>query len=362
MRPTYIKINQKALLHNVNYIKQLAPKQKIMAMVKANAYGCGMNFIVPILDNVVDFFGVACTEEALEIRNLGSNTACLLLEGVFSKDELQIATAYNLQCVIHQYYQLEWLLEKALPKKIVVWIKIDTGMGRLGFNVTELTAILNKLQQCPWVVPQIGIMSHFACADVMNHHQNTIQINNINSIFTTIDKSHNIFYSIANSATILNFPAMHVDIIRPGIMLYGVSPSANHMSSDYNLKPVMSFFSAIISIHNYPAGVSIGYGSTWKTTKPTTVAIVAAGYGDGYPRHINPNTLVAINHEFAPIVGTISMDMLAIDITLCNNIRVGDKVELWGNAIPIETVANAAGTIAYELMCQITTRNKRIQE
>ena len=356
-RPTRVQIDATALLHNLNQVKRCAPNSQIIAMVKANAYGCGIQAIAPVLEGKVHAFGVACIEEAMAIRALGIRSDCVLFQSVFSSDELQLVAAHHFQLVIHQPYQLQWLIASPLKKKIKVWVKINTGMHRLGFMPAECYEVINAIANCPWVEDEIGLMTHLACADEPHHPANQKQL----AIFSNLNLPPlHIIKSIANSAAILGLAQTHADLVRPGIMLYGVSPFANQTGQELGLIPVMRFMSAITAIHHFPAHAHIGYGGTWQTSKPSVIGIVAAGYGDGYPRHISQNTPVWVNGQQAPIVGRVSMDMLTIDLTDCPEAKIGDPVELWGVHIPVETIALSAGTIAYELLCQFSPRVRQL--
>lgn len=352
-RSTHVYIDNQALLHNLQRVKQYAPDSKIIAMVKANAYGCGLSLVLPILDGHVYAFGVACLEEAQILRALGSLSECILIQGVFGADELLHVASLGLQCVVHQASQLQWILATPLVSKIKVWIKVDTGMHRLGFDPDEVPDVMLALQACPWIEAEIGLMTHLACADEPNHPENHVQLQKFNDL---PDFGVNVVRSIANSAAIMALPEMHADVVRPGIMLYGVSPFLNQIGSDLGLIPVMRFESAVTAIHHYPPHASIGYSGTWQSDKPSIIGIIAAGYGDGYPRHIDAGTSVWVNGFMAPVVGLVSMDMLTIDLTDCPDVRVGDVVELWGQHVPVEKIAKSAGTIPYELLCQVTQR------
>ncbi|WP_298623616.1 alanine racemase [uncultured Legionella sp.] len=351
-RPTRLVIEPSALLHNVIQIRRYAPGKKIIAMVKANAYGCGVKAVVPVLEGQVDGFGVACLEEALAIRAMGAQTQCILFQGVFSADEYSVVAQHQFGCVLHHPSQLAWLINTPLPHPIKLWIKVNTGMHRLGFKVHELQDIMNTLQSCSWVEKDIGLMTHLACADESGRIENVQQITQFNQI-TTAGFSER---SIANSASIISFPETHADVIRPGIMLYGVSPFAHQVAPDLGLIPVMRFMSAISAIHHNPPAAQVGYGGTWKSNKDSIIGIVAAGYGDGYPRHISPNTPVWIRGKEVFIVGRVSMDMMAVDLTDHPDVELGDAVELWGPNILVERIAQSAGTIGYELLCQISER------
>lgn len=352
-RPTQIFIDEAALLHNLARVQQLAPDKKVLAVVKANAYGCGLAKVLPTLDGHVHGFAVACLEEAMALRSYGCNSLCLLLQGVFDPEELQIVASQRFQTVIHQQRQLQWVLTNPLPTKINVWIKVNTGMNRLGFFPNEAADVIRCLLNCPWVDPEIGLMTHLACADEPDLAFNQKQWQSFMDISVA---GANIKRSVANSAVILAAPQMLVDEIRPGIMLYGVSPFANQTGADLGLIPVMRLISAITNIHHLPPFSRVGYAGTWQSDKPSIIGIVPAGYGDGYPRYISPNTAIWINGSTAPIVGRISMDMLTVDLTNCPGVKIGDAVELWGQHIPVETIAKSAKTIAYELLCQVTDR------
>lgn len=352
-RPTRVQIDASALVHNLDFVRQQAPTSQIIAMVKANAYGCGLSEVVPVLDGKVYAFGVACLEEAMAIQRLGTKTPCILFQGIFTADELSAVSIHQFQCVIHQPQQLSWLLANPLSKKIRIWIKVNTGMNRLGFAPEDVQEVINALIACPWVDEDIGLMTHLACADEPDHPGNQSQL----QIYKDLDlPKTTVTRSIANSAAIIALPDTHADVVRPGVMLYGVSPFNNQTGQQLGLKPVLTFVSAISAIHHLPAGVRIGYGGSWQTNKPSVIAVVAVGYGDGYPRHIAQNTPVWLNGAQAPIVGRVSMDMLTIDVTDFPNLAIGDPVELWGKHIPVEIIAMSAGTIAYELLCQISPR------
>jgi alanine racemase len=351
-RPTRVLIEPSALRNNLLQIKRFAPNKKVVAMVKANAYGCGVGAVVPVLEGQVDAFGVACLEEALAIRALGSKTHCILYQGVFSPDEYNTVAQNQFGCVLHNARQLQWLLNTRLPNLIQIWIKVNTGMNRLGFKPHELQEIMNALCACPWVDQDITLMTHMACADEPERVENVQQI----SMFQNIEIPGFSQRSIANSAAIIALPQAHADIVRAGIMLYGVSPFANRSAAQLGLIPVMRFTSAITAIHHIPPSALVGYGGTWKSNKPSVIGVVAAGYGDGYPRHISANTPAWVKGHVVSIVGRVSMDMLTIDLTEHPDIQIGDAVELWGEHIAVERIASSAGTIGYELLCQITER------
>ncbi len=355
VRDTGIFINQDALRHNLQQVQSFAPHKKVIAMVKANAYGCGIEKVVPAIFDTVQAFGVAFIGEALAIRARGIQTECILFEGIFSSEELHIASQQNMPVVLHAPWQLNLLLETPLSNPVTVWIKIDSGMHRLGFPPDEIAIIYQQLQACRWVKPKLGLMSHFACADIPEHRINHQQLNCFNQLCISLKGEFSL--SMANSAAIISNPASHFDYVRPGIMLYGASPFEDQFAHQFNLHPVMQFRARILDIHQYTEEQPIGYGATWYTKRSSRIAVVTAGYGDGYPRHIKEGTMVWVAGQSAPIVGRVSMDLLTIDVTDCPQVEIGDPVELWGDQVPVELVAKQAGTIAYELLCQYKARS-----
>lgn len=355
MRPAFIQIDSHALLHNIERIQALAPHSKVIAMVKANAYGCGLTAVLPMLAPKVDAFGVACIEEALAVKALDLNTRCILFQGVFFEDELKIAAEYQFECVLHSKEQLTWLLNTPLPIPLSVWVKVNTGMNRLGFQLHEIDEIFKALTKCPWVLPNLGLMTHFAMSDDPNNEMNAQQF----QAFQQLNPIGVTRRSLANSGAIFAMPHTHADAVRPGITLYGVSPFPEETGNSLGLIPVMQFLSAISAIQDCKTGDSVGYGATFKAERPSRIGIVAVGYGDGYPRHILPGTPVWISGHLVPIVGRVSMDTLAVDLTDYPFLSVGNSVELWGKNLPVEVIAKNAGTIPYELLCQVTVRVRR---
>lgn len=351
-RPTSIQIDQEALIHNVARMRQLTPHQRMVAMVKANAYGCGITHVIPALEGQVDAYGVALLEEAFAIRQLGAKTPCVVFQGVFEPREWGWAASEGFEVIIHEQRQLTWLLETPLSQPIQVWVKVDTGMHRLGFSPEKVHEVLNVLEACSWVKKPLIVMTHFASADVIEAPHNTAQW----TVFESLNLPAGTCKSLANSAAIFKFPHTHADIVRPGIALYGASPFSDKIGKDLGLQPVMTFSSQIEAIQSIKTGESVGYGGVWSAQRPSKIGIVAAGYGDGYPRHIQPDTPVAVHGQYLPIVGRVSMDTLAVDLTPLPKAQLGDAVELWGKTVPIEWIAKSADTIAYELLCKTLSR------
>lgn len=353
MRQATIYIDSEALQYNLNRVKQLAPHSQIVSMVKANAYGHGVQDCLTAL-NATDAFGVACLEEALEIRRLGYTQPITLIEGVFTEDEMGEVIQQKLECVVHRHEQVEWLIQNkeaynALGLK--VWVKLNSGMNRLGFKINEIIAIIHQLKSLNF---KCVLTMHFANADV-DHPLNEQQIQQFLDVKNACEP---ILASCCNSAAIYKYPNLHFDYVRPGIMLYGATPFADKDVNELDLKPVMSFEAEIIALNQIQAGESVGYGSTFTATNSMQIAIVSIGYGDGYPRaYVKPN-YVAIDKQLTPVIGRVSMDMIAIDTTNLQ-VKVGTKVELWGKTRLVDDVANANGTIGYELLCRLSNRPQR---
>lgn len=353
MRQAKIYIDSEALQYNLNRVKQLAPHSQIVSMVKANAYGHGVQDCLAAL-NATDAFGVACLEEALEIRRLGYTQPITLIEGVFTENEMEDVIQQKLECVVHRHEQVEWLIQNkeaynALGLK--VWVKLNSGMNRLGFKINEIIAVIHQLKSLDF---NCVLTMHFANADV-DHPLNEQQIQQFLEVKNTCAP---ILASCCNSAAIYKYPNLHFDYVRPGIMLYGATPFADKDVNELDLKPVMSFEAEIIALNQIQAGESVGYGSTFTATNSMQIAIVSIGYGDGYPRaYVKPN-YVAIDKQLTPVIGRVSMDMIAIDTTNLQ-VKVGTKVELWGKTRLVDDVANANGTIGYELLCRLSNRPQR---
>ncbi|ENW80738.1 alanine racemase [Acinetobacter sp. ANC 3929] len=353
MRQATVYINSEALQYNLNRVKQLAPHSKIVSMVKANAYGHGVKNCLAALE-ATDAFGVACLEEALEIRRLGYTQPITLIEGVFADDEMQHVIEQKLECIVHHNQQVKWLIQhktayNALGLK--VWVKLNSGMNRLGFKVDEIIDVIQRLKAEGFTCV---LTMHFANADV-EHPLNAQQKQQFLQVKQTCEP---ILVSCCNSAAIYKYPELHFDFVRPGIMLYGASPFADKNVHELDLKPVMTFSAEIIALNQIQQGEFVGYGSTYSASCTSQIAIVSIGYGDGYPRaYVKPN-FVAIDQQLVPVVGRVSMDMIAIDIS---NVKaeIGTKVELWGQSRLVDDVAAANGTIGYELLCRLTQRPVR---
>lgn len=353
MRQATVYIDSSALQYNLNRVKQLAPTAKIVSMVKANAYGHGVKDCLAALSST-DAFGVACLEEALEVRELGYQQPITLIEGVFSEQEMQSVLQHQLECVIHQPQQLDWLRANQteyIKKGLKVWVKLNSGMNRLGFKASEIIEIIQTLKAEGFTCV---LAMHFANADA-DHPLNEQQKAQFLEVKAACDP---ILASCCNSAAIFKWPELNFDFVRPGIMLYGASPFADRSVHELGLKPVMTFSAAVIALNPIQSGETVGYGSTFMAEQDMVIAIVSIGYGDGYPRAFYQPNYVSVHRQQAAVIGRVAMDMIAIDVTGLN-IPLGTPVELWGNTRLVDDVAKANGTIGYELLCRLSNRPRR---
>lgn len=348
MRPIQATISQSALAHNLNVAKKHAPKSKVMAVVKANAYGHGLIDAAHGL-NAADGFAVLRLSEAIDLREAGFSQTILLLEGVFEAKELSIAASFGVDMVVHCVPQIEMLERAKLARPVAVHLKMNSGMNRLGIPASQYTSAFQRLQSCE-NVSRITLMTHFATAD--EDVGIVAQLATFNA--TTKDLKQPI--SLANSAAILHHPQTHADWVRPGIMLYGATPVSGTPAAEYDLKPVMQFTSEIIAVQEIKPGESVGYGHRFTATRPTRVGIVACGYADGYPRHAPNGTPIVVTGKLTQTIGRVSMDMLYCDLTEVPEANIGAPVELWGKQVPVDAVAEKAGTVGYELLCAVAPR------
>ncbi len=349
-RSALARIDLAALQHNFGRVKQLAPDSRVMAVIKADAYGHGMVQAARALSlapHYADAFAVAHLNEALALREAGIKQPLLVLQGFQNAQQLEQMHEHGIQPVVHQHKQLE-LLQQSSLQGVDIWLKINTGMGRLGFGLHEAADVYARLKGCNSVA-SITLMSHFANGDVMGHPLNKKQI----QAFQALAEEFKIPTSLCNSAGLIHFPQLQGDWVRPGIMLYGSSPVQEQTSAQLGLKPVMSLNAPLIAINHLQAGDYVGYGSEWQCPQDMPLGIVGVGYGDGYPRHARQGTPVYINGQRSEIIGRVSMDMIAIDLSRVADACEGDMVELWGEHINIDEVARKAGTIAYELLCNL---------
>jgi len=350
-RPTFAIIDTRAFVANYRYAKSLAPQSRAVAVIKANGYGHGAVALARALGDEADAFGVACSEEAMELRESGIRNAIVLLEGVFDPAEITNAALHGLMLTVHSQTQLEWLLAARPARPLTVWLKVDTGMHRLGLPPAELSEAYRRLADSPNVA-QIVLMTHFACADEIENATTTRQLALFRHTLDGIEAP----LSLANSAAVMAWPEAHGDWIRPGIMLYGSSPLGDDNAEAAPLHPVMRLESRLIAVHDLAAGESIGYGARYTCDRPTRVGVAAIGYADGYPRHAPDGTPVAVNGRRTSLIGRVSMDMLTVDLSAQPEAQIGDRVQLWGDLVSANEVARQSGTISYELFTRITRR------
>jgi len=345
-RPLHATIRLDHLRHNYLTARELAGG-KALAVVKANAYGHGAVACARALSTIADGFAVACLEEAVTLRQAGITQPILLLEGVFEPAELAEVEALNLWMVVHQPEQIEMLEAAAPAQPYNVWLKMDSGMHRAGFYPQDFASAHQRLLDTG-KAGKITLMSHFACADEAHNETSAAQIATFRQAATGLTGE----WSLANSAGLIGWPQARRGWGRAGIMLYGANPFTDG-AVNADLKPVMRLSSRVFAVRELAAGEPIGYGASFHTERPTRVGLVACGYADGYPRLASSGSPVAIDGMRSRIIGRVSMDMLTVDLTDLPQAGVGSEVELWGDVVNINEVAAQAGTIAYELLCNV---------
>ena len=346
-RPIRAHIDLSALEHNLRLARKLAPA-RIMAVVKAAAYGHGLLHAAEAL-NAADGFALLDVKDAVQLREAGFRQTLLLLEGFFTVNDLPLLAEYDLACVIHSPQQIAML--DAYPRRgsLQVWLKVNSGMNRLGFIPQEIPAVMEQLKSHP-AVRDITLMTHFSHADEAAGVATQLEL------FNALAAPYRVARSLANSAALLRYPATHGDWVRPGIMLYGASPFPEVSAQQLGLRPAMTLHSEIISVRELRAGETIGYGGQFRADSNMRVGVVACGYADGYPRHAQTGTPVLVQGRRTRLLGRVSMDMLTVDLSAWPDATAGSRVTLWGEGLPVEEVAHAAGTISYELLCALTAR------
>jgi alanine racemase len=346
-RPIHAHIDLDALKSNLRVARK-ATSSRIMAVIKANAYGHGLLRVAEALE---DAEGIALLDvhDAAQLREAGCRQTILLLEGFFSPEDLQLIAEYDTTTVIHNAKQLAILDAYPRRGKLDVWLKVNTGMNRLGFTPEETPAVMEHLQSHS-AVREVTLMTHFSHADEDNGI--ATQLDRFNGLTSAYRAPR----SLANSAALLRYPSTHADWVRPGIMLYGASPFAETSAQQLGLKPVMSLSSELISVRDIKAGEIVGYGGKFRAESDTRIGVVACGYADGYPRHAPTGTPILVNGQRTRTLGRISMDMLGVDLGNISDAQIGSRVVMWGPGLPVEEVATAAKTVSYELLCAIAAR------
>lgn len=349
-RPVAAAIDLSALRHNLGVVRHHAAQSRVLAVVKANAYGHGVMRVARALTSAgVDGFALLELEAAITLREAGFNQRIVLLEGFFDTGELTLLNQYRIDTVVHCAEQIAMLQHAPAGSKHNVLLKLNTGMNRLGFSEAAFPGALAALR-ANGMVGELTLMSHFANADDVRGVAWQMEA------FDRITTGVNLPRTFANSAAILRYPHTHADWVRAGIMLYGATPFADISAVQLKLKPVMTLTSRIIAIQQLQAGDTVGYGGAYTATRATRIGVVACGYADGYPRHAPSGTPVRVGDAMTGTVGRVSMDMLCVDISALADVQVGTSVTLWGNGNPVDDVASVAGTVGYELLCAVAPR------
>lgn len=343
-----------ALRHNLAVVRRIAPASKILAVIKANAYGHGLVNVAKALAGA-DALGVARIIEGQMLRDAGITSTILLLEGVFSQEELQQAATSSFELVVHEFKQIAILEQAAGAHSFTVWLKLNTGMNRLGFTAGEFQEALQRLKACA-AVGQIRMMTHLAGAEEPGGSSARQQIEK----FLMLTSGTSLERSIANSAGIISWPEARTQWVRPGLMLYGISPIPGQTGAELGLQPAMTLSTQLIAVRRVAQGEGVGYNAVWKAPRDAVIGIAAVGYGDGYARNVRSGATVLVKGREAQVAGRVSMDMTAIDLTDIPDVSVGDTVVMWGQGAPTERVAPFADTIPYELVCGITQRVTRV--
>lgn len=368
-------IDLSALKKNLSVVSAHCPESKIIPVIKANAYGHGLEQIAKALtessaepSTEIAALAVATIDEALQLRSLGLNTAVLLFSGFGNKEEMELCFKHGIEPVVHTGQQLEQLgdyLQKEAGRGAGrIWLKFNSGMNRLGLPAPQIISAYKELQKHPEI--EVVLMSHLACADnpqgqaaIDFTRQQLTQFDGLREQLAGISSAP-LSASLAASAGILNLPASHHQFVRPGIMLYGGSPLVNQSGEELGLSPVMTLHSRLIAINEAKAGASIGYGATYTCERDTRIGVLAIGYGDGYPRSAVNGTPVLIKaasgDRRTSLIGRVSMDMITVDLTGMDDVKLGDEAVLWGKGLPADEVAKNAATISYELFCKVTER------
>jgi len=349
-RNTIAHIDPAAIAHNLGRVRAHAPDSRVMAVVKADAYGHRIDLCLPALEQA-DMLAVATIEEARAIRRLGNGLPVLLLEGVNDHGDLAVAADLGLELTVHHRDQLEALEHFGRSPAGRLWLKIDTGMHRLGVPVDAAGDMHARLLAISGV-EQVNLMSHFACAEEVSHPLNALQFERFERACAGLEGER----CLANSAGLINLPEARLEWVRAGLVLYGISPLPGRPGPDLGLRPAMTLTAELMAVNRVSVGESIGYGARFVADREMTVGVASIGYGDGYPRSMADGAPVLVGGRTCRMSGRVSMDMITIDLADCPDARVGDQVVLWGEGLPIEEVAEAAGTIPYELVCRITRR------
>ncbi|MGN8851178.1 alanine racemase [Anaerobiospirillum succiniciproducens] len=353
MKSVTAVINRQALVDNLKLIRSKVPESNLVAVVKANAYGHGLVQVARTLEPYVEAFAVARVPEAMELKLSGIKKKIILLEGFLNAEDIPVISEHGFYTAVHDMEQIKAIEQSHISKPINAWLKIDIGMHRLGAAEEEVAKMKQLLESSDKVAKPIGLISHLSVADTPEKDEyNQQQI----EYFNKVAKCFSGDICLANSAGIIACPNARTQWVRPGIIMYGISPFADRTGSDLGLTPVMTLKSSLIAMRKVKKGAMVGYGAAWTAPYDTVIGIVAAGYGDGYPRSMPNGTPVRINGRNVPTAGHVCMDMLFVDLGPESTDKIGDEVILWGDGLPVERIATLANTIPYELVCRIMPR------
>lgn len=356
MKPISVTIDTGALVSNFRRIRKMAPHSKHVAVVKANAYGHGLVKCARVLEPEADAFAVSRIDEAVILRNAGIKKPVVLLEGFFNEDDVPTIARLGLHTAVHDLFQARAIAKARVEKPVRCWVQVDIGMHRLGSNdPREIAQIKAVLEETPNAQKPLGLISHLSVADTPSESAYNQQEQD-NFFKFAEELGFDGDYCLGNSAGICKWERSHTSWVRPGVIMYGISPFEDKTGADLGLTPVMTLRSAIIAIHHLKKGDKVGYGAAFVAPRDTVLGVVSAGYGDGYPRTADNGTPVLVNGRIVPTAGHVCMDMLFVDLGPDSKDQVGDPVELWGPGLPVEHVAIHAHTIPYELVCRIMPR------
>ena len=352
-RTTVATIHLGALRHNLARLKAIAAPAKVMAVVKADAYGHGLERVARALAADADMFAVAAIGDGLRLRAAGHHQRIVVLSGPDNASDITEMQRLTLEAAIHHEAQLEWLAHATPPRgKLRVWLKIDSGMHRLGFAPERVADVHAQLLAMPGIDPDIGLMTHFSESEVADGPETPLQM----ARFHEATKGLSGPQSLSNSAAVIGWPDSRADWVRTGGLLYGLSVVDGKTGADFGFRPAMSLSTRLIAINPIKRGERIGYNGTWSCPEDMSVGVAAVGYGDGYPRSALAGTPVLIGEQQVPLIGRVSMDLITLDLRNAPQAKVGDRVTLWGPALPVEHIAAQAGTISYDLTCGMTRR------
>jgi len=352
MRPPVATIDLGALRHNLAVVRSRVADARILAVVKADAYGHGLLRAADAFRVGADAFACSGVMEAVALREHGISQPVVALLGFQDEEELRLASRHRIDLTVHCVKQLAMLETARLVKPVRIWLKFNTGMNRLGFPIERAQELLAAISALPAVLPGPVVMTHLACADEPGTLEVGSQIRRFDDVRWLPDTEQ----SIANSAGVLAWPESHRQWVRPGLILYGCSPFEHCTGGEFGLKPAMTIDAPVIAVNRIPAGNRVGYGGAWEAKADGWLATVAAGYGDGYPRHARNGTPVLINGRRYGLAGRVSMDLVTVDLGQDESVAIGDTATLWGAGLPVEEVAASASTICYELLCSAGSR------